>query len=55
VGTSIGAFKAKGQAQLSRLLRAVEAGERFSITVRGKPVADPLPHRAEGAQGIRAS
>jgi antitoxin (DNA-binding transcriptional repressor) of toxin-antitoxin stability system len=42
VGTSIGAFKAK--AQLSRLLQAVEAGERFAITVRGKPVADPLPH-----------
>ena len=53
MGTSIGAFKAK--AQLSRLLQAVEAGERFSITVRGKPVADPLPHRADGAQGIRAS
>ena len=53
MGTSIGAFKAK--AQLSRLLQAVEAGERFSITVRGKPVADPLPHQADGAQGIRAS
>ena len=53
MGTSIGAFKA--QARLSQLLQAVEAGERFSITVRGKPVADPLPHRADGAQGIRAS
>jgi antitoxin (DNA-binding transcriptional repressor) of toxin-antitoxin stability system len=34
----IGAFEAK--AQLSPLLRAVEQGERFTITVRGKPVAD---------------
>jgi len=43
--TSIGAFEAK--AQLSRLLRAVEEGERFTITVRGKPVADLVPHRAQ--------
>ncbi|MFN7871064.1 MAG: type II toxin-antitoxin system Phd/YefM family antitoxin, partial [Cyanobacteriota bacterium] len=41
---SIGAFEAK--AQLSRLLRAVEQGERFTITVRGKPVADLVPHRS---------
>jgi antitoxin (DNA-binding transcriptional repressor) of toxin-antitoxin stability system len=34
---SIGAFGAK--AQLSRLLRAVEQSESFTITVRGKPVA----------------
>jgi antitoxin (DNA-binding transcriptional repressor) of toxin-antitoxin stability system len=53
VGTSIGTFKAK--AQLSQLLQAVEASERFSITMRGKPVADPLPHRADGALGTRAS
>ncbi|MCT0219679.1 type II toxin-antitoxin system prevent-host-death family antitoxin [Synechococcus sp. CS-1329] len=38
---AIGAFEAK--AQLSRLLRAVEKGERFTITVRGKPVADLVP------------
>lgn len=37
----IGAFEAK--AQLSRLLRAVERGERFTITVRGRPVADLVP------------
>ena len=42
---SIGAFEAK--AQLSRLLRAVEQGERFTITLRGKPVADLVPHRAD--------
>ena len=38
----IGAFEAK--AQLSRLLRAVENGEQFTITVRGKPIADLVPH-----------
>jgi antitoxin (DNA-binding transcriptional repressor) of toxin-antitoxin stability system len=37
---SIGAFEAKSQ--LSRLLRAVEHGEHFTITVRGKPVAESI-------------
>ncbi len=41
---SIGAFDAK--AQLSRLLRAVEQGERFTITV---------PHRAEATQAVAAA
>jgi prevent-host-death family protein len=50
---SIGAFEAK--AQLSRLLRAVEAGERFTITVRGKPVADLVPHHAQGGAGVAAA
>ncbi len=50
---SIGAFEAK--AQLSRLLRAVEQGERFTITVRGKPVADLVPHRAEATQAVAAA
>ncbi len=50
---SIGAFKAK--AQLSRLLRAVENGERFTITVRGKPVADLVPHRSDAGQGVDAA
>ena len=50
---SIGAFEAK--AQLSRLLRAVEQGEHFTITVRGKPVADLVPHRGHSAQGIAAA
>jgi len=47
----IGAFEAK--AQLSRLLRAVENGEQFTITVRGKPVADLVPHRAGNAMTLR--
>lgn len=33
----IGSFEAK--AQLSKLLREVQAGKRYTITVRGKPVA----------------
>ena len=50
---SIGAFEAK--AQLSRLLRAVEQGEHFTITVRGRPVADLVPHRAPSSQGVAAA
>lgn len=51
--SSIGAFEAK--AQLSRLLRAVEQGEHFTITVRGQPVADLVPHRAASRQGLAAA
>jgi prevent-host-death family protein len=53
VQPSIGAFEAK--AQLSRLLRAVEQGEHFTITVRGKPVADLVPHRAASSEGLAAA
>lgn len=31
------------------VLRRVESGETVVITVRGKPVADLVPHRAEEA------
>ena len=51
--SSIGAFEAK--AQLSRLLRAVEQGEHFTITVSGKPVADLVPHRSASSQGLAAA
>lgn len=30
------------------LLRRVEAGESMVITVRGKPVADLVPHQSDG-------
>jgi prevent-host-death family protein len=50
---SIGAFEAK--AQLSRLLRAVEQGERFTTTVRGKPMADLVPQRSGSSQGVAAT
>ena len=39
--TEIGAFEAK--AKLSEILRKVEQGERFTITVRGRAVADVVP------------
>lgn len=39
--TEIGAFEAK--TKLSELLRKVEQGERFTITVHGRPVAQLLP------------
>jgi prevent-host-death family protein len=50
---SIGAFEAK--AQLSRLLRAVEQGQRFTISVRGKPVADLIPHRGDATEAVAAA
>ena len=49
----IGSYDAK--TKLPEILRRVEAGERFTITNRGKPVADLIPsrsgsdRRAEGA------
>ena len=40
----IGSYDAK--TKLPELLRRVEAGERFTITNRGKPVADIIPSRS---------
>jgi len=37
----IGSYYAK--TKLSKLLRQVEAGESFTITNRGKPIADIVP------------
>jgi prevent-host-death family protein len=37
----IGAFDAK--TKLPELLRRVQRGQRFTITLRGKPVADLVP------------
>jgi prevent-host-death family protein len=39
--TEVGAFEAK--TKLSELLRRVEQGERFTITIHGRPVAQLLP------------
>jgi prevent-host-death family protein len=39
--TEIGAFEAK--TRLSEILRQVEQGARFTITVRGRAVADVVP------------
>jgi prevent-host-death family protein len=40
----IGAFEAK--AKLSELLRGVQQGQAYTITVRGKPVAELIPCKA---------
>jgi prevent-host-death family protein len=40
----IGSYDAK--TKLPEILRRVEAGETFTITNRGKPIADLIPSRA---------
>ena len=39
--TEVGSFDAK--AKLSELLREVQHGQRYTITLRGRPVADLVP------------
>jgi len=55
--TEIGAFEAK--TKLSEILRKVEQGERFTITLRGRAVANLVPvapdrSRARVAAAIEA-
>lgn len=56
--TPIGAYEAK--THLPRLLREVEAGRSFTISVRGKPVAElrpvetPVTSRQEAARRMLA-
>jgi len=40
----IGSYEAK--TKLPEILRRVEAGEAFTITNRGKPIADIIPSRS---------
>lgn len=42
----IGSYDAK--TKLPEILRRVEAGEAFTITNRGKPIADLVPSRSSG-------
>ena len=44
MGKEIGAYEAKSK--LPEILRRVEKGESFTITNRGKPIADLVPSRA---------
>ena len=46
--TEIGAFEAK--TKLSEILRKVEQGERFTITIRGRAVAEIVPHHGKSKQ-----
>ena len=49
----IGAFEAK--THLPRLLRRVQAGERFVITRHDRPVAELIPFRTRDTTGIQAA
>lgn len=51
--TEIGAFDAK--AKLSQLLQEVKRGQRFTITVRGQPIADLIPSENIAEQDINAA
>ena len=45
MGERIGSYDAK--TKLPEILRRVESGESFTITYRGKPVADLVPSESE--------
>jgi prevent-host-death family protein len=49
----IGAFDAK--TRLSEILRKVDQGERFTITVRGRAVADVVPTQARNQRAVEAA
>ena len=51
--SQIGAFEAK--THLPRLLRRVQAGERFVITRHNRPIAELIPYRAENAARVEAA
>ncbi len=51
--SEIGAFEARKN--LSRLLKRVQAGERFVITKHNRPVAELIPLRPCDAGRIRAA
>ena len=49
----IGSYEAK--TKLPEILRRVETGETFTITNRGKPIADVIPSRSSDKQKIQAA
>jgi prevent-host-death family protein len=49
----IGAFEAK--TKLSEILRKVEQGERFTITVRGRAVADVVPTQVRDKRSVESA
>ena len=51
--TEIGAYEAK--TKLPELLREVQAGKRFTITNRGKPVAELGPPSSQQRPDARAA
>jgi prevent-host-death family protein len=51
--TEIGAYEAK--TKLPELLRQVQAGKQFTITNRGKPIAELVPARGIGPKDAAAA
>jgi prevent-host-death family protein len=51
--TQIGSFDAK--AKLSELLRQVKHGQRYTITLRGHPVADLVPSESAVCENANAA
>ena len=51
--TKVGSFDAK--AKLSELLREVQAGRRYTITLRGRPVADLVPSGSAVRHDVHAA
>ena len=49
----VGAFDAK--AKLSYLLQEVRQGKRFTITLRGKPIADLVPCESASSPNIQVA
>lgn len=49
----IGSYDAK--TKLPEILRRVEAGEHFTITNRGKPVADLIPSRSGSDHKVKGA
>lgn len=49
----IGSYEAK--TKLPEILRRVEAGEAFTITNRGKPIADVIPSRSSDQLKVDAA
>jgi prevent-host-death family protein len=49
----IGAFDAK--AHLSALLQSIKEGKKYIITLRGKPVADLIPHKDIANKDLEAA
>ncbi len=51
--TKVGSFDAK--AKLSQILREVQQGQRYTITLRGRAVADLVPSGTSQASDVRAA
>ncbi len=53
MATEIGSYDAK--TKLPEILRRVERGESFTITNRGRPIADLVPSRAAEKQRAKSA